>query len=544
MTLRRYLKDYKNKVDLSFGWMISLVVIAALAYSLCGVPAHGQANAIVPTLDADSIRAIEVTDDTPADGEIFIYEADSTRWIMGTQSGGSTIKWRDSSYLYLDTANVLGGNTEIKAWLDTTVVRPPGADSSFGGAVRATTCKTADSTNGGAIRAETCKLADSTVGGAARAESAQGLVAKGVNSGDPADGEYLKYYTTGDTLGWDTPSGSGDVTDVIGGNGLVDDGNTGAITVTALLGWGLDFDNDSIAPVHTELDDWLVTGVTAGSGLTDGGTEGTVTLNVGAGTGITVNANDVEATLGTSIVTGEITDGTITEPDLNESGGAPSDNDLLTYNLAATNFTWVTTLPEANGGTGDTDLDDIIGGTGITVTNGANTIIAGNATVAITAQSIGRTEVDSSDGLTVTHLHRGNSNVAESVMVTIETIEDSLALCHRFGDTLTLAFAILNPEAANDLPLWQTKRAITIISVSAVSTAGTNVVGALQEYNATGTSVDAAVDGDWTITTSEYTDASFTNAGKDAGDWLGWKTTSVSGSVTSVSITFEYTETY
>jgi len=109
------------------------------------------------------------------------------------------------------------------------------------------------------------------------------------------------------------------------------------------------------------------------------------------------------------------------------------------------------------------------------------------------------------------------------------------------SDTLSKSFVIGSIDDTYDFPFWQTKEAITITAVSAVSTGGTNVVGALQEYNATGTSVDAAVDGDWTITTSEYTDASFTNAGIDAGDWLGWKTTSVSGTVTFFSITFEYT---
>ncbi len=41
------------------------------------------------------------------------------------------------------------------------------------------------------------------------------------------------------------------------------------------------------------------------------------------------------------------------------------------------------TLPTGNGGTGATALDDILGGTGITATNGANTIIGGDATIAI-----------------------------------------------------------------------------------------------------------------------------------------------------------------
>lgn len=36
-----------------------------------------------------------------------------------------------------------------------------------------------------------------------------------------------------------------------------------------------------------------------------------------------------------------ITNGIIVEPDLDESSGTPTDNDVLTYNLAGTNFTWV-----------------------------------------------------------------------------------------------------------------------------------------------------------------------------------------------------------
>lgn len=62
------------------------------------------------------------------------------------------------------------------------------------------------------------------------------------------------------------------------------------------------------------------------------------------------------------------------------------------------------TLPEVNGGTGDTDLDDIIGGTAITVTAGANTIIAGNATIAVTAGAIGTTQIGT-DGVSADELN-------------------------------------------------------------------------------------------------------------------------------------------
>jgi len=101
---------------------------------------------------------------------------------------------------------------------------------------------------------------------------------------------------------------------------------------------------------------------------------------------------------------------------------------------------------------------------------------------------------------------------------------------------------IPSPVVGSDFPFWETPRAITITKVAAICTGGTNVVGQLQEYDPNGTGgvdVDAA---DWTITTTELEDTSFTNATIDAGDWVGWKTTSVSGTVKYFSITFEYYE--
>ena len=64
--------------------------------------------------------------------------------------------------------------------------------------------------------------------------------------------------------------------------------------------------------------------VTANAGLTLGAAQ---TVNIGGdsidefvGTGLILSSGDLQTTLGTEIVTGEITDGTITEPDLNASG--------------------------------------------------------------------------------------------------------------------------------------------------------------------------------------------------------------------------------
>jgi hypothetical protein len=110
------------------------------------------------------------------------------------------------------------------------------------------------------------------------------------------------------------------------------------------------------------------------------------------------------------------------------------------------------------------------------------------------------------------------------------------------GKTKSISFIIKSPEAADDFILWQTPRHLTITAVSAKCSDGINVIGQLQEYDSAGAN-PADVDSDWTVTTSEYTDVSFTNASIDAGDWLGWKTTSVSGTVNFISLTVEYYET-
>ncbi len=67
-----------------------------------------------------------------------------------------------------------------------------------------------------------------------------------------------------------------------------------------------------------------ITGVIAGDGLTGGGTANGVTLTVGAGTGITVNAGDVEATLGTTIDSTELVEPSLEEFIEDRAGGLMS----------------------------------------------------------------------------------------------------------------------------------------------------------------------------------------------------------------------------
>ena len=103
------------------------------------------------------------------------------------------------------------------------------------------------------------------------------------------------------------------------------------------------------------------------------------------------------------------------------------------------------------------------------------------------------------------------------------------------------AFFIETPVATDDFAIWRTDVAITLIEVHYLCIGGTNWVGQLQEMNGNG---GVGVDVQTTDTTATAgTDAevtSFSNAAIDAGDWIGIKTTSISGTPTSLHVTFYF----
>jgi len=103
------------------------------------------------------------------------------------------------------------------------------------------------------------------------------------------------------------------------------------------------------------------------------------------------------------------------------------------------------------------------------------------------------------------------------------------------------SFIITNPTSSSDLPLWRVPYNITITAVHVLTPVGV-IVGQLYEYDSNGLN-GSTVDADITSVAATNTndDGSLTNPEIAANNYLGWKTTSVSGTPTYAIITFEYT---
>lgn len=113
---------------------------------------------------------------------------------------------------------------------------------------------------------------------------------------------------------------------------------------------------------------------------------------------------------------------------------------------------------------------------------------------------------------------------------------------YTLAGTYSKSFVILNPVATDDYPIWCAPYAITIKHVRVQCLGGTNIVGQLTECDGEGINCAVVDDSDITATANNSIDddGTLSNPSIDAGDYVGWKTESISGTPTSVTVTFDY----
>uniref|UniRef100_A0A6M3JZU6 Tail protein n=1 Tax=viral metagenome TaxID=1070528 RepID=A0A6M3JZU6_9ZZZZ len=108
--------------------------------------------------------------------------------------------------------------------------------------------------------------------------------------------------------------------------------------------------------------------------------------------------------------------------------------------------------------------------------------------------------------------------------------------------TLDKSFVILDPVGTDDWPLWRAPVAITLVQIDYLCLGGTNWIGQLQECDANGINGADVQAADTTATSAggNVQVVSFSNASIDAGDYVGIKSTSISGTPTCLVVTFRY----
>lgn len=102
--------------------------------------------------------------------------------------------------------------------------------------------------------------------------------------------------------------------------------------------------------------------------------------------------------------------------------------------------------------------------------------------------------------------------------------------------TYSKAFIITNPTASADALVWSTPEAITITAFHVYAVGGTSITGGLWENDTVAVSDDVVAPAE-----QNTNNPTLTNPVIDAGNGIFWQTTSVSGTVTRVTVTFDYT---
>jgi hypothetical protein len=102
------------------------------------------------------------------------------------------------------------------------------------------------------------------------------------------------------------------------------------------------------------------------------------------------------------------------------------------------------------------------------------------------------------------------------------------------------SFVITAPADTDDINIMKAPYGMTILGINCIVQGTTSATGQLQECSATGTDCadlddDIACDAD-----GAADDGSFTDSAIAANAWLRWKTTSLSGTPTFLTVTFRY----
>ena len=181
----------------------------------------------------------------------------------------------------------------------------------------------------------------------------------------------------------------------------------------------------------------------------------------------------------------------------------------------------------------------------------------GDGEIVLPADSIGPAEIDSTTGAYdfggVTSFeipNADNPTVSAAGQVSVDSSAAPGSGIRFYGDaaytlpgTQSKSFVILNPVATDDYPVWRVPYNITIKAVH-LQCLGNVVVGHFVEMDANGLNeagVDGATDITGVVNTNVNDDGTLSNPTIDATDYLGWRTTSITSTPTSVTITFEYT---
>jgi hypothetical protein len=183
-------------------------------------------------------------------------------------------------------------------------------------------------------------------------------------------------------------------------------------------------------------------------------------------------------------------------------------------------------------------LEVAIGGTGTTTSTGTGSVVLGTAPVVTL-------------GTNSTVPNGANPTVTTAGAVSVDTSATTGSTLRFYGDAQyslhgykSKSFVITGTTAASDAGVWKVPFAITIRAVHVLATGGTNVIGQLANCDANGASCTAVDSTDITATagTNANDDGILATPSIAALNYVGWLTTSVSGTNTRTVITFEYTE--